>query len=334
MALERGSETSELKDCVIHDRKHPMYVSFIKINGQHYLQRMWQNYSRATKALSSSASDKSEVVCRLTPSDWINHFFVAVDAAGVRQVFPVAPDQREAFCRNYPTLPGAWWYLQIGPLSFYIDGQFLSDKGRTIAFGPNQLRTSNIKRLVTLPPKPCRVFINQIEWMWNLDNLQYVAFEGGDSHPFPAAQDALPTLPAPRPTLPTESFGKWKYWYTSCSMRGASRIYPCIDGAVNSDSYQAIIGLLVEFANGQRESVGWVRLDWVAEPIALHEGDKLCILGGGAKLFLEVVTFPNREPAKTRQDGRLEVDQSDILEWCFSISPRRNFLFNGHDHLG
>lgn len=164
--------------------------------------------------------------------------------------------------------------------------------------------------------------------------LRFIAFEGDKNHPFPPPQDALPTLPESRLLPSMKSIDGWKYWYTSCSMREASKIYPCVDGVVSSRWYQTLTGLLVEFADGRRESVGWVRLDWLTEPIVLYTRDNLYIRRAGSQLFFEGTTFETQKPATRRNKGRLEVRQSDTLEWCFSIMPRRNFLSNGRDDLG
>ncbi|RTE78076.1 hypothetical protein BHE90_007448 [Fusarium euwallaceae] len=185
-----------------------------------------------------------------------------------------------------------------------------------------------------MPPKPCRVFINELEYTTTRYKLQFIAFEGDNNHPFPASQDALPTQPVSRLLPSLKDIDKWEYWYTSCSMKGASKIYLCVDGVVSSRWYQTLTGLLVEFADGHRDSVGWVRLDWLTEPIALDTRDNLYIRRAGNQLFFERATFETQKPATKPNKRRLEVRQADTLEWCFSIRPRRNFLSNGRDDLG
>lgn len=117
-------------------------------------------------------------------------------------------------------------------------------------------------------------------------------------------------------------------------MREASKIYPCVDGLVSSRWYQTLTGLLVEFADGHRESVGCVRLDWLTEPITLDTRDNLYIRRAGNQLFFEGATFETQKSVTRLNKRRLEVRRSDTLEWCFSIKPRRNFLSNGSNDLG
>jgi hypothetical protein len=170
--------------------------------------------------------------------------------------------------------------------------------------------------------------------MMKISKLQFIAFEGDSNHPFPAPQDALPTQPVFRLLPSLRNIDKWKYWYTSCSMKDASKVYPCIDGVVNSRWYQTLTGLLVEFADGHRDPVGWVRLDWLTEPISLDTRGNIYIRRAGKQLFFEGATFETQKPVIRRNEGRLEVRQFDTLEWCFSIKPRRNFLSNGRDDMG
>ncbi|KAL2670785.1 hypothetical protein Neosp_014587 [[Neocosmospora] mangrovei] len=140
-------------------------------------------------------------------------------------------------------------------ISFRLAGiSFFTDKGRTITFGSSRPEAFSIKRLVKVPPKPCRVFINELEHKEKMFSLRFIAFEGDENHPFPPPQDALPTLPESRLLPSMKSIDGWKYWYTSCSMREASKIYPCVDGVASSCWYQTLIGLLVEFADGRRDS--------------------------------------------------------------------------------
>ncbi|KAI8713314.1 hypothetical protein NCS52_01275300 [Fusarium sp. LHS14.1] len=436
---------------------NPTYASFIKIDGRHYIRKE-ESSLKDLKTLTSSsrnASDKSEFIFQLPLLGKRRYYFVAVDAFGVLQVFPVSPRQREAWCRNHPTIPGAWWYLErafpkptdpylpdiywkipianpptivdLGTLqeppgrlclrlrmrffecnspdivgysvaldqrgniltifshkrdqeisqtslplvpgleeitdpaelslvfmplhqderiteiygmvrkktSFRLAGiSFSTDKGRTITFGPSRPEAFHVKRLVRMPPKPCRVFINELEHMERIFMLRFIAFEGDKNHPFPPPQDALPTLPESRQLPSMKSIDGWKYWYTSCSMKGASKIYPCVDGVASSRWYQTLTGLLVEFADGRRESIGWVRPDWLTEPIVLYRRDNLYIHRAGNQLFFEGTTFETQKPETRRNKGRLDVRQSDTLEWCFSIKPRRNLLSNGREDLG
>lgn len=94
---------------------HPTYASFIKIDGRHYTRQM-RSSPECINALPSSsrdASDNSKFINRLPLLKRRKDYFVVVDAFGVLQMFPVSPSQREAWCRNYSTIPDAWWYLKF-----------------------------------------------------------------------------------------------------------------------------------------------------------------------------------------------------------------------------
>jgi hypothetical protein len=97
-----------------YDPSRPTYVSFIKVDGRHYIQKIQSSPRGISTLLKSSrnASDKSQFICRLPVLDGAKDCFVAADSSGILQMFPVYPHQREAWCRNYPAIPGAWWYLK------------------------------------------------------------------------------------------------------------------------------------------------------------------------------------------------------------------------------
>lgn len=112
-ALGRDRMEPRSLNYIYYDSTNPTYVSFINIDGRHYIREKGLSLEDANTPPSSSrnASDKSEFICRLPLLGKIKDYFAAVDAFGVLQVFPVSPRQREAWCRNHPTIPGAWWFL-------------------------------------------------------------------------------------------------------------------------------------------------------------------------------------------------------------------------------
>ncbi|RSL57198.1 hypothetical protein CEP54_008419 [Fusarium duplospermum] len=97
------------------DSSRPTYTSVIKIDGQPYIQKRRSSPKDIDAMLNSSkdALDKSEFMFQLPLLDRNGDYFAAVDAFGVLRVFPVSRRQRKAWCRNYPAIPGAWWYLML-----------------------------------------------------------------------------------------------------------------------------------------------------------------------------------------------------------------------------
>lgn len=112
-------------------------------------------------------------------------------------------------------------------------------------------------------------------------------------------------------------------------MLGVVEAYPCIN---NTDAYRPVVGMLLHYADGHRESIGQVRLDWVVEPIMVSELEKLYFRGKRTKKSWGYVAYVTTEPPASRgRTNWLDVGRAGTLEWWFS--PRHSVLFYNNIRL-
>lgn len=112
-------------------------------------------------------------------------------------------------------------------------------------------------------------------------------------------------------------------------MLGVVEAHPCINSTA---VYRPVVGMLLHYADGHRESIGQVRLGWVVEPIVVTELEKLCLHGKRTEKSWGYVAYVTTEPP-ARLDGSnwLEVGRAGILEWWFS--SRHSVLFYSNTRL-
>ncbi|EXK78195.1 hypothetical protein FOQG_17119 [Fusarium oxysporum f. sp. raphani 54005] len=194
---------------------------------------------------------------------------------------------------------------------------FTTNRGRTAVFGLYGHAGVDSRRIAALPPKPSRVYYNQPGASGTL-NVDVIALENSGT----TAQDNIPSMPVSVSPCPyTQSNEIWVH--TSCSMRRLTGIQPCIDA---SASHQPVIGMLLYYHDGHRESIGQFRLDWSIEPFAVGETDKLYISGKRTKKNWGYVANVTTQAPLDRAEGRwLDVAQVGALEWWFS--SRHSVLF-------
>lgn len=88
----------------------PVYASYVKTNGCYYVKTL-RNHAR---------TDASETTYLLLPRTYTNRYassrrnsgkdmLVAEDHLGIRRVIFLDSNQRKSWCRNPPSVPGAWW---------------------------------------------------------------------------------------------------------------------------------------------------------------------------------------------------------------------------------
>lgn len=78
----------------------------------------------------------------------------------------------------------------------------------------------------------------------------------------------IPAVPAPAESSMSQRVEPW--YYSTCRLENVVEIACCI-GAVGN--YKPITGMLVEYAGGHRECVGYYRLDKAARPFRRGSGD-------------------------------------------------------------
>ncbi|KAH7129632.1 hypothetical protein B0J13DRAFT_140093 [Dactylonectria estremocensis] len=143
-----------------------------------------------------------------------------------------------------------------------------------------------------------------------------------------ASPDALPEVPRSISTPPyTQSNEIWLH--SSCSLLGVVEVHPCIN---NTSAYRPVMGMLLHYADGHRESIGQFRLDWAVEPIIVAKLEKLYFCGKRTKKSWGYVAYVTTEPPGSRaQSSWLDVGQAGTLEWWFS--SRHSVLFYNNIRL-
>ncbi|CAF3490094.1 unnamed protein product [Fusarium graminearum] len=187
---------------------------------------------------------------------------------------------------------------------------FMTNKGRVTLFGAtvSQADTTSFHKLATPSSNGSQVYIN--EWTYdNVDQVRYIAF----SNDIPSQEEIpIPSCLAPEfPNACTKTNGPW--FTSSCSMKGISKITLCRDSSL---AHKAIIGMLVEYSDGHRESLGRFRFDKTLEKFCLDSNTDLYV-GSGRNIwdFLyveQIVTSPRHEKAHLRW---MKLPRDGTLEW-------------------
>lgn len=188
---------------------------------------------------------------------------------------------------------------------------FSTNRGRTAVFGLYGHENVDLWRVVTLPHSPCRAFFNQPSSS-SRHAVELIALE---SVAVVASQDATPSLPVSVSPCPYTQYNE--FWiHSSCSLRHLTLVHVCID---KSAPHRPVVGMLLHYVDGHRESVGQYRLDWSIEPITVGETDRLYICGKRTKKSWGYVATVAAGPPLNRAEGCwLDVAQTGLLEWWFS----------------
>lgn len=168
----------------------------------------------------------------------------------------------------------------------------------------------------TLPHRPSRVHFNEMDPSTGIRGNVLLDVEQDLHNSGAAGSEPFPILIVSISPCPhTQSNEGWLY--SSCSMQAVAEISLCVDA---SAQHRPVKGMLLSYTNGRRESVGQVRLDWIAESIMIGDTDKLYIQGKEAKklwgyVAAIVARTPINQPPKEEKEKWLEVSQNDTLEW-------------------
>ncbi|KAF9770073.1 hypothetical protein IL306_012424 [Fusarium sp. DS 682] len=195
---------------------------------------------------------------------------------------------------------------------------FSTNRGRTAVFGLYGHDNVDLRRVAALARTPCRIYFNQADASGTL-NVDFIAPEDNGTT---TTQDNIPSMPVSVSPCPiSEPNEVWVH--TSCSMRRLTSIQPCINA---SASHRPIVGMLLYYHDGHRESIGQFRLDWSIKPFSIGETDKLYICCKRTKKSWGYVASVMTQPPLHRQEGRwLDVAQVGVLDWWFS--SRHSVLF-------
>ncbi|KAF4426698.1 hypothetical protein F53441_14094 [Fusarium austroafricanum] len=212
------------------------------------------------------------------------------------------------------------FWMRAGRLILKIETlglMFTTNRGRNTVFGLYGHASVDLRRVAALPRKPSRVYYNQPGARGTL-NVDFIALENSDT----TTQDNIPSMPISVSPCPyTQSNEIWVH--TSCSMQRLTGIQLCIN---TSASHCPVIGMLLSYHDGHRESIGQFRLDWSIKPFAVGETDKLYIFGKRTKRSWGYVASVTTQAPLDRGEGHwLDVAQVGVLEWWFS--SRHNVLF-------
>ncbi|KAG8673851.1 hypothetical protein FPOAC2_07320 [Fusarium poae] len=194
---------------------------------------------------------------------------------------------------------------------------FTTNRGRTAVFGLYGHASVNIQRVAAIPRRPSRIYYNQPDAR-GTRNADFIALENSDT----TTQDNIPKMPVSVSPCP-DTHGNEIWVHTSCNMRRLTGIQPCIN---TSASHRPVVGMLLYYHDGHRESIGQFRLDWSIKPIAVGETDKLYISGKRMKKsWGYVASVTTQAPLDRGVDCWLDVPQVGVLEWWFS--SRHSVLF-------
>ncbi|KAM0268702.1 hypothetical protein ACHAQH_009925 [Verticillium albo-atrum] len=91
------------------DLRQPIYASFIKIDGLRYIGRL-------THTSSADAEGKTYLLLASVPENMLRRklMLVAHDHRGLRMLVIISKNKFDAWCKTAPTMPGAWWSVQMG----------------------------------------------------------------------------------------------------------------------------------------------------------------------------------------------------------------------------
>ena len=212
--------------------------------------------------------------------------------------------------------------------------QFSTNRGRTVLFGLYAHENVNTQRITALPRKSYGVYFNDPDGTPRKHAIKFVAFDQGTARPttvnpgMPPSPGMLPEAPRSISTPPyTQSNEIWLH--SSCSMLGVVEVYPCVNV---TSAYRPVIGMLLIYADGHRESIGQVRLDWALKPIRVAKLEKLYFCGKRTKKSWGYVAHVTTEPPAGQTRSRwLDVGRAGTLEWWFS--SRHSVLFYNNTRL-
>ena len=188
-------------------------------------------------------------------------------------------------------------------------------------------KTIDFQPALTLTPETYRVYFNQIEQDPGRYSIDFATFKSRKARSTTESQilnnkEALPLLPkALSPPPYTQSNESWIR--TACSMSALVQVHLCVD---SSSIYRPILGIILYYSDGRRESVGQIRLDWMIKPITIVAQEILYFSGKRCKKSWGYVAQVTTElPSDSAQSQWLEVNQGGTLEWWFS--SRQSVLF-------
>ncbi|KAF5019171.1 hypothetical protein F66182_8821 [Fusarium sp. NRRL 66182] len=269
-------------------------------------------------------------------------YFVATDGARTLAILSHKQDQQvdPSFFEDVDAPICFWIYMPINKGEYLTDicrraGSltvrtetigltFSTNRGRTVVFGLYGHENVDFRRVAALPHTPCRVYFNQADSLGRR-NVEFIAVENGRTA---TTQDSIPSPPASVSHCPyTQSNEIWIH--SSCSMRHLTLVHACVD---KSAPHQPVIGMLLYYTDGHRESVGQFRLDWSTESITVREMDRLYICGKRTKQNWGYVAAATTRPPLNQAEGCwLDVAQAGLLEWWFS--SRHSVLFYNNSRL-
>ncbi|KAG5766485.1 hypothetical protein H9Q72_005450 [Fusarium xylarioides] len=269
-------------------------------------------------------------------------YFVATDGARTLAILSHKQDQQvdPSYFEDVDAPICFWIYMPINKGEYLTDicrraGSltvrtetigltFSTNRGRTVVFGLYGHENVDFRRVAALPHTPCRVYFNQANSPGRR-SVELIALESGRAA---INQDRIPSPPASVSHYPyTQSNEIWIH--SSCSMRHLTLVHACVD---KSAPHQPVIGMLLYYTDGHRESVGQFRLDWSIESITVREMDRLYICGKRTKQNWGYVAAATTRPPLNQAEGCwLDVAQAGLLEWWFS--SRHSVLFYNNSRL-
>ncbi|KAI0902715.1 hypothetical protein F4823DRAFT_621082 [Ustulina deusta] len=184
---------------------------------------------------------------------------------------------------------------------------FRTNTGRNIIMGPHLPPWSPPAvwtQLSTLPKSPTRVYFNDSpRGICRLATSQLSTNQGPTSI-------AGTLSPYPKRT------GVGDFFHSSANLRNAVTIRPCQETFA---SHSPIIGLLIQYYNGDRTCVGQVRFDCLRTELTVKSFPKLCLWFARTKskhpYVAKVEQFP---PSDSEPYEWLDLRWEGYLEWWFS----------------
>lgn len=160
------------------------------------------------------------------------------------------------------------------------------------------------------------MFFNELDTPRHSLNVDFIAFEETKVITDQCAmEDPAKSIPAEPYKLKDAPHPLWQY--TSCSLSNLREIQPCIE---THEDFQQVVGMLLSYADGHRESVGQMRLDQMAEPISIAKNDILFFHSKAAPDGLKHIDFVTTQAPEVKEEGCwLEVYLYGTLEWWFWI---------------
>lgn len=106
-AQEQVHKCDNMGDSVL-DLAQSVYASYVKMDGRYYVKSL-RNTAGANAGKRTYLVLPAQTTREEGEEEESKDMFVAEDHLGIRQVVFVSPKRSEEWCRNHPSVPGAWW---------------------------------------------------------------------------------------------------------------------------------------------------------------------------------------------------------------------------------